>query len=81
MKVGCGIRVRTVGNGQYMIFWFYQRQNGRSVKREKYLGRVDDTEAREEGMAAMLAYLLLCRDELERRIASVAENLPVAATA
>jgi len=73
MKVGCGIRVRVVGNNQYMIFWFYEREYGRSVKREKYLGRVDDPEARAEGATDMLGYLLRCREELDRRIAAATD--------
>ena len=75
MKLGCGIRVRHVGNAQYMILWWYERENGRSVKREKYLGRIDDPEARQEGLNDLLAYLLARRDELDRRIAEVSENL------
>ncbi|HKZ47502.1 MAG TPA: hypothetical protein VJ397_01820 [Thermoplasmata archaeon] len=76
MKIGCGIRIRTVhGGGPYMIYWWYERENGRSVKREKYLGRVDDPEAREEGLSDMLAFLLRCRTELDRRIATVESDL------
>jgi hypothetical protein len=75
MKFGCGIRVRQVGNAHYMLLWWYERENGRSVKREKYLGRVDDPEARAEGLNDLRGYLLARRDELDRRIAEVTVSL------
>ena len=64
-----------MGTNQYMIYWYYEREAGRSVKREKYLGRVDDAEARAEGLQDMLQYLFRCRRELDRRIATVSEGL------
>jgi len=75
MKYGCGIRVRQVGNAHYMLLWWYERENGRSVKREKYLGRVDDPDARAEGLSDLRAYLLARRDDLDRRIAEVTVSL------
>jgi len=81
MRVGCGIRVRKVGNAQYMIYWYYEREWGRSVKHEKFLGRIDDPAARAEGVQEMLQYLLRCRRELDDRIAAVAEDLQGTAAA
>ena len=75
MKVGCGVRIRTIGNNQYLIFWYYVREAGRSVKREKYLGRADDSRARTDGLSYLREYLLECRDEIDQRISSAESDL------
>jgi len=81
MRIGAGIRVRNVRNAQYMIYWCYEREGGRSVKHEKYLGRMDDPEARATAAQEMLHYLFRCRRELDDRIAAVAEDLQGTAAA
>ena len=46
MEIGCGARVRDFDGRRYFYFWHYERDNGRSQKREDYVGRVDSDKAR-----------------------------------
>ncbi len=39
MEIGCGARVRDFDGRRYFNFWHYERANGRSVRREDYVGR------------------------------------------
>ncbi len=67
MEVGCGARVRTFGAGRYFYFWHYERENGKSVRKEEYIGRVDDEKARQYLLRRMAAYHAKAEQELARR--------------
>src|SRR4030067_2639436 len=56
MEVGCGARVRMFGSGRYFYFWHYERENGRALRREEYVGRVDSEKARQDLLRRMAAY-------------------------
>src|SRR5207247_2137898 len=40
MRVGCGLRVRRIDGNEYLYFWHYEREGGRSERREDYVGPV-----------------------------------------
>ncbi len=67
MEVGCGARVRAFGARRYFYFWHYERENGRSIRREDYVGRVDDEKARQDLLRRMAAYHGRAEGELARR--------------
>jgi len=67
MEVGCGARVRTFGSRRYLYFWHYEREAGRSRRREDYIGRVADEGARQEILKRMAAYHGRAEQELARR--------------
>jgi hypothetical protein len=71
MEVGCGARVRRIGSGRYLYFWHYERDAGRSVRREDYVGRVASEKARADLLRRMAAYHRRVGDELARRRARI----------
>jgi len=75
MEIGCGARVRTFGAGRYLYFWHYEREGGRSRRREDYLGRVDEPRAREELLKRMAAYHGKAEQEIARRRARIERML------
>jgi hypothetical protein len=56
MEIGCGARVRDFDGRRYFYFWHYKRDNGRSKRREDYVGRVDSEKARSDLLRRMAAY-------------------------
>src|SRR5438552_1148132 len=46
MEIGCGARVRDFDGRRYFYFWDYERNNGRSERKDDYLGRVDSNRAK-----------------------------------
>jgi hypothetical protein len=79
MEVGCGARVREIRRQRYVYFWHYEREGGRSVRREDYLGRVDSENARQDLLRRMAAYHARAEQELARRRARVERLLARAA--
>jgi len=75
MEVGCGARVRTFGARRYLYFWHYEREGGRSRRKEDYIGRVDDDRARQELLRRMAAYHGKAEQELARRRAKIERML------
>ncbi len=71
MEVGCGARVRAFGHGRYVYFWHYEREDGRSIRREDYVGRVDSERARQNLLTRMAAYHARAEQELARRRARI----------
>jgi hypothetical protein len=63
MEIGCGARVRDFDGRRYFYLWHYERTNGRSEKREDYVGRVDSEAVRSD----LLRRIAAChrRAELE----------------
>lgn len=71
MEVGCGARVRDFGGRRYWYFWHYERANGRSVRREAYIGRVDSPRARDDLLRRIAAYYRRAEEEAARRRARI----------
>jgi len=71
MRIGCGARVRAFGAGRYFYFWHYEREAGRTVRREDYVGRVDSERARQELLRRMAAYHARAEQEFARRRARI----------
>src|SRR5436309_1550569 len=42
MRVGCGLRVRRIDGNEYMYFWHYEREAGRSARRRAHVRRRQD---------------------------------------
>lgn len=71
MEVGCGARVRAWAQRRYFYFWHYEREGGRSVRKEDYVGRVDDDRARQDLLRRMAAYHGRAEQEIARRRAKI----------
>ncbi|TMA03577.1 MAG: hypothetical protein E6J97_00025 [Methanobacteriota archaeon] len=71
MEVGCGARVRDFDGRRYFYFWHYERSNGRSMRRENYVGRVDSEKARTDLLRRMAAYHRKAEQEFARRRAQI----------
>jgi len=67
MEVGCGARVRDFDGRRYWYFWHYEREDGRSVRREDYVGRVASPRARDALLRRIVAYHRRAQEELARR--------------
>ncbi len=83
MEVGCGARVRAFGSRRYLYFWHYERETGRSRRKEDYIGRVDDEGARQELLRLVVAYHARAEQELARRrgrIERMLDRLQLAST-
>jgi hypothetical protein len=65
MEIGCGARVRDFGGRRYVYFWHYEREGGRSARKEDYIGRVGASRTREDLLRRMTAY----HGKLERELA------------
>mgnify|MGYP006268814199 CR=1 FL=1 len=71
MEIGCGARIRDFDGRRYFYFWHYERDGGRSVRREDYVGRVESERARGELLRRMLAYHRRAEEEFARRRAVI----------
>ena len=71
MEIGCGARVREFDGRRYFYFWHYDRTNGRSVRREEYVGRVDSEKAKADLLRRMAAYHRKAEQEFARRRARI----------
>lgn len=71
MEVGCGARIRDFDGRRYFYFWHYERDGGRSVRREDYVGRVESERSRADLLRRMLAYHRRAEAELARRRAVI----------
>ncbi len=67
MEIGCGARVRDFEGRRYWYFWHYEVEEGRSRRREDYIGRVDSGRARDELLRQIAAYHARAEKEFERR--------------
>jgi len=67
MEIGCGARVREIRGHRYFYFWHYERDGGRSVRREDYVGRVENEGARQGVLRRMVAYHRRAEEDLARR--------------
>ena len=71
MEIGCGARIRDFDRRRYVYFWHYERTNGRSMRKEDYLGRVDSEKARSDLLRRMAAYHRRAEQEFARRRARI----------
>ena len=67
MEIGCGARVRDFDGRRYFYFWHYERDNGRSTRKEDYVGRVDSEKSRSDLLRRMAAYHRKAEQEFARR--------------
>lgn len=79
MEVGCGARIRNFEGRRYVYFWHYERTNGRSERREDYLGRVESERTRAELLRRMATYHRKAEQEFARRRARIEGLLTPAA--
>ena len=75
MEIGCGARVRDFDGRRYWYFWHYEREGGRSRRREEYVGRVESARAREDLLRRMAAYHRRAEQEFARRRALVERSI------
>ena len=71
MEIGCGARVREFDGRRYFYFWHYEREGGRSRRKEDYIGRVDSNKARGDLLLRIGAYHGKAEQEFGRRRARV----------
>ncbi len=71
MEIGCGARVRDFDGRRYFYFWHYERTNGRSERKEDYIGRVDSESARSDLLRRMAVYHRKAEQEFARRRARI----------
>jgi len=67
MQIGCGARVREFDGRRYFYFWHYEREGGRSLRKEEYVGRVDSEKARGDLLRRIAAYHGRAEQEFARR--------------
>jgi hypothetical protein len=71
MEIGCGTRVRNFDGRRYVYFWRYERTNGRSERKEDYLGRVEAERTKADLLRSMVAYHRRAEQEFARRRARI----------
>ena len=71
MEIGCGARVRDFDGRRYWYFWHYEREDGRSVRHEDYVGRVESERSRADLLRRMLAYHRKAEAEFARKRAVI----------
>ncbi len=79
MEIGCGVRMRDFDGRRYWYFWHYEREDGRSVRHEDYLGRIESERARQELLRRTVAYHRRAEQEFARRRAIVEQLIAGAA--
>ncbi len=71
MEVGCGARVRDFDGRRYWYFWHYEREGGRSVRKEDYVGRVESERSKADLLRRALAYHRRAEAEFARKRAVI----------
>ncbi|MFA5896492.1 MAG: hypothetical protein WC985_06255 [Thermoplasmata archaeon] len=76
MEVGCGgIGLRTSeGTVVNLYFWHIEREGGRSVRREDFLGRADSRLAKRELLRRMARYNRRVEERLARHAAKLEQE-------
>jgi hypothetical protein len=80
MEIGCGARIRNFDGRRYVYFWHYERTNGRSERKEDYLGRVESEKTKADLLRRMAAYHRRAEGEFARRRARIEDLLAEAHT-
>ncbi len=78
MEIGCGARVRDFDGRRYWYFWHYEREEGRSARREDYVGRVGSPRARDDLLRRIAAYHQRAEQEFARRRTAVERRIAAA---
>lgn len=68
MRVGCGLRVRRIDGNEYLYFWHYERERGRSRRKEEYVGPARADASRRQATRKLLAYHRKVHQDLVSRI-------------
>ncbi|TLZ76536.1 MAG: hypothetical protein E6K11_10995 [Methanobacteriota archaeon] len=63
--------MRDFDGRRYFYFWHYERTNGRSVRREEYVGRVESDRSKADLLRRMAAYHRRAEQEMARRRARI----------
>ena len=71
MEIGCGARIRDFDGRRYWYFWHYERDGGRSVRKEDYVGRVESERSKADLLRRLLAYHRRAETEFARRRAVI----------
>ena len=71
MEIGCGARIRDFDGRRYFYFWHYEREDGRSVRKEDYVGRVESERTKADLLRRLLAYHRRAEAEFARRRAVI----------
>ena len=71
MEIGCGARIREFDGRRYFYFWHYERDRGRSTRKEDYVGRVDSEKAKADLVRRMAAYHRTAEQEFARTRARI----------
>ncbi len=71
MEIGCGARIRDFDGRRYFYFWHYERTNGRSVRNEEYVGRVESDNTRANLLRWKASYHRKAEQEFARRVARI----------
>jgi len=50
MRIGCGLRVHRIDGNEYLYFWPYEREGGRSRRREDYVGPAESRQTSHRGL-------------------------------
>jgi hypothetical protein len=69
MHIGCGLRVHRIDGNEYLYFWHYEREGGRSRRREDYIGPARDPVSRQQGGKRLLTYYRRIHADMASRIA------------
>ena len=69
MRIGCGLRVRRIDGNDYLYFWHYEREGGRSQRREEYVGPALEGTSKQVASQRLLAYHRRVFQDLAARIA------------
>ena len=69
MQIGCGLRVRRIDGNEYLYFWHYERESGRSKRREDYVGPARGSKSKGEATRKLLAYYRRVQQDLVAGIA------------
>src|SRR2546427_12911954 len=69
MRIGCGLRVHRIDGNEYLYFWHYEREGGRSRRREDYVGPARDPASRQNGGRELLAYYRRVQADVAARVA------------
>src|SRR2546428_11139407 len=81
MRIGCGLRVHRIDGNEYLYFWHYEREGGRSRRREDYVGPARDPASRQNGGRKLLAYYRRIQADVAARIARLERSAEAGRTA
>jgi len=75
MRVGCGLRVHRIDGNGYLYFWHYEREGGRSRRREDYIGPARESASRREAARKQLAYYRRIQTDVAAKIARLERSI------